>query len=93
MKNDVIARAHLYRESDLEGREVAAAYLGATDIKTNALLWAIKIFDCIKCAPGSTAKFNDKHSGARQDAATAPRYRISGFMMRSLARIGAGLKI
>ncbi len=47
------------RESDFEGREAAATYLGATDIKTNDLLWAIKICDCIKCAPGSTAKFMD----------------------------------
>lgn len=39
-------------QSKFEGREFAATYLAATDIKTNSLLWLVKVCDCIKFAPG-----------------------------------------
>lgn len=41
------------RETDFEGREYAATYLSASDIKKNTLLWIVKICDCILSPPGS----------------------------------------
>lgn len=44
-------------DSKFEGREFAATYFSATDIKTNAPLWIIKICDCIKYPPGGPLRF------------------------------------
>lgn len=43
-------------ETDFEGREYGATYLAAIDIVTGKFLWAVKICDCIKHAPGAPAK-------------------------------------
>jgi hypothetical protein len=43
-------------ESKFEDREFAATYLSATDIKTNELLWVVKLCDCIKFAPGGPSR-------------------------------------
>lgn len=36
------------RATQFEGREFGATYLSALDIATNALLWVIKICDCLR---------------------------------------------
>jgi hypothetical protein len=43
-------------DSKFEDREFAATYLSATDIKTNELLWLVKLCDCIKFAPGGPSR-------------------------------------